>query len=435
MKSRAELHRLKLERLQKEEAFFDKLHLIHVETTQCIPCLTPLDTSGATTLMVSSGSTQEQQEVQEQQLQFLNQLSNQTDLTQHYPPRPSLLPPLASATLPSGSLKYFRRLKKKEEVKDIEEKIMKIESSEDQEIIRRDNTSTCIVQEKALVEVKEETEEEKKLRHKIRRAESTAVATLPIQQRGYGTKKLNLSTSTSIVIPSDTQQIPVGTSSESCPSSYYTPPLWLSMPQLSHLSDSIQSNKRVSLDLVSHVPTLRFIQSKYLLVNPVFTIGTSPTCDCVVAVDSILSKDLQTQDRRHIRHISPIHCVLYTTSLLSEEYLHDIPFQRISSTALLPPTPSSPSTHSPSKRELFRSHANTTTSTPSVNVTAVDNHSLWGSYVVSMNGVSKISTTIPKASTLHSGDLLCLGLVRNGPKTMSPVEANKAMIVFRVRIE
>lgn len=65
--------------------------------------------------------------------------------------------------------------------------------------------------------------------------------------------------------------------------------------------------------------------------------------------------------------------------------------------------------------------------------TVLDNHSMWGTYLVSAAGVTKISTVSRHAMVISPGNLLCLGLCRNGPKNMLPSEANQALIVFRLR--
>jgi hypothetical protein len=138
-----------------------------------------------------------------------------------------------------------------------------------------------------------------------------------------------------------------------------------------------------------------------LLSETRFLIGTSTSCDCVVTPDPSLASQLSLLDPRDICHIASIHAVISIT-------------QPHASSAHTSPSAPSPS---------------------DLSVTIVDNHTLWGTYVVSRNGVEKVTTVVTRGHSLHSGDLLCLGLVRNGPKLMSSVDANKALLVFRVRIE
>lgn len=66
--------------------------------------------------------------------------------------------------------------------------------------------------------------------------------------------------------------------------------------------------------------------------------------------------------------------------------------------------------------------------------TIVDNHTIWGTYLVSVAGVRKVPTiTSGYTQTLFSGDLLCIGVRWRGPETLSAVEASSAVMVYRVR--
>lgn len=406
MKSREELYKLKLARLQKEENFFDKLHTIHAETLQCLPCLTPQNIT-----LTSSPHTS----LDEKQTQFITDLTEKTDPVIHFP---RVLPPVTRAHLPSASLKYFRHLKKKKDTESVKEEESQNESHE-VNLVEKTKSHEIVIEVG-----KSEEEKGTELRSRLKETKS-----LVPQSLGYATKKKAHVFSSQLPPLSPPKQ---SSSSSSGSPKYYIPPSWLSIPQLSHLSDSIQSNKLVTLELVSHVPFLHLSQSVYHLRDSLFTIGTSPTCDCIVSVDQSHSSLLQTNDPRQICHISSIHSVIYT-SLISGEYQqneHHLTLSRSFTESdqghahLRPP------------RDDFSDYPSLSLLKPtSVTISIVDNHTLWGTYVVTMSGVQKVSTVVTKGYYLQSGDLLCLGLIRNGPKTMSSVDANKAMVVFRVRIE
>jgi hypothetical protein len=427
MKSREELYKLKLARLQKEENFFDQLHAIHSETLRCLPCVTPEPQNISSLQHLSS--------LGENQTKFITALTEKTDPVIHLP---RVLPPVTRAHLPSASLRYFIHLKKKNDEGGVRED--EGEAAQQQPNEKMDRQDEMLIgREKSF----EETGTER--RQRLKKAESLAP-----QSRGYATKKTAtpLLSSVPASAPAVASQLPplspqkisssLSLNSLSSPSSlaspspaYYNPPSWLSMPQLSHLSESIHSNKLISLELVSHVPSLAFSRSKFHLHDSLFTIGTSPTCDCIVSVDASLSSLLETKDPRQICHISSIHSVI-SFSLISEQYQHHDHRNSASlsvhaSMSHLPSHPPDPSS-SPSSLSS-RPKPN------SVSVSVVDNHTLWGTYVVTMSGVQKVSTVVTKGYSLQNGDLLCLGLIRNGPKTMPSVDANKAMAVFRVRIE
>ena len=72
--------------------------------------------------------------------------------------------------------------------------------------------------------------------------------------------------------------------------------------------------------------------------------------------------------------------------------------------------------------------------TDGTSVTIVDNHTIWGTYLVSAGGVRKVPTvTSGFTQTMSSGDLLCIGVRWRGPETLTPVEASSAVMVYRVR--
>jgi len=63
----------------------------------------------------------------------------------------------------------------------------------------------------------------------------------------------------------------------------------------------------------------------------------------------------------------------------------------------------------------------------------VDNNSRYGTYIVSEKaGATKVSTIVTEGTPLVPGNLLCIGVRRNGGETLSAVEASGACIVYRV---
>ena len=66
----------------------------------------------------------------------------------------------------------------------------------------------------------------------------------------------------------------------------------------------------------------------------------------------------------------------------------------------------------------------------------VDNHTRYGTYVVSeraAGGAAKVSTVVTEGTPLVPGDLLCIGVRKNGGPMLTAVEASGAAIVYRVR--
>jgi hypothetical protein len=459
MKSKEALYQMKLERLQKEERYFDQLQMIRNEAMNCLPSVSPLPLPPLT----DSSST-----ITPDTIEFLKDLTIQTDSTllvssssssSSLPSSSSLssriLPPVTRAHLPRESLKYFIHLKKKSQINDEKVKEKKddhdndfINVIESSPMINGQTTEKIIVTPNMIIESQEDTHR----RHRLRRLESTTNSIS--QSKSYATKKkISLKSELPVVILSSQQDLTTTTPTEPTDSSsavfsssspmkklpphpsYYHSPVWLSMPQLSHLNETIYSNKQLSLDLVSHIPSIQLSQSKYFVSNSTFKIGTSSSCDCIITPDLSYASQLSRMNPRDICHIASIHTILTVT----QQPQHSLHPSSLPSSSLPLFSSSSPSSSSPSS-SLPPSSPPTTSSShlssfSSLSVTVVDNHTLWGTYIVTMNGVEKVNTIVTKGNSLHSGDLLCLGLIRNGPKRMSSVDANKALLVFRIRIE
>lgn len=202
-------------------------------------------------------------------------------------------------------------------------------------------------------------------------------------------------------------------------------PSWLSVPQLTTLSESVQSNMKMYFEVVSKVESVDISSPKFILDKHVIRIGTLGSCDF-----SLRCND-SGGDIRTIRRISRIHCLIYVPLVL-QQYRH---CENISGT-VVPQNGMqlniAAETSSASNIEIQEGSKDEVVTHK--HATIVDNHSAWGTYVVSVNGVHKVPTTIQRALPLVPGDLVCIGVVRNGPQTMSPIDANKALVVFRVRI-
>mmetsp|Transcript_16206 Transcript_16206/g.24415 ORF Transcript_16206/g.24415 Transcript_16206/m.24415 type:complete len:910 (+) Transcript_16206:48-2777(+) len=198
-------------------------------------------------------------------------------------------------------------------------------------------------------------------------------------------------------------------------------PPWMHMPQLVSLSETVQSSHKMYFEVVSKVDEISVSRSKYVLNKHVFRIGALESCDCTLRCEDTGG------DIRYVRRASRIHCLVYVPLVLPQ-------YNQSSRHSKHPPLPpdSQPSAHGITGDDNEEGDDE-----PALhkNVTIVDNHSMWGTYIVSENGVKKVPTVIQKGIPLVPGDLVCIGVVRNGPETMSPIEANKALIVFRVRVE
>lgn len=69
-----------------------------------------------------------------------------------------------------------------------------------------------------------------------------------------------------------------------------------------------------------------------------------------------------------------------------------------------------------------------------VGITVVDNHTRYGTYVVSVReGARKVTTIATDGMPLVPGDLLCVGVRRNGADVLTATEACGASVVYRVR--
>ena len=66
-------------------------------------------------------------------------------------------------------------------------------------------------------------------------------------------------------------------------------------------------------------------------------------------------------------------------------------------------------------------------------ITVLDNTSLWGTYVVNKSGGKKVPSKLTLGMRVEPGDLLCIGVVREGPPELDAKDAGRAACVYRVR--
>ena len=66
-------------------------------------------------------------------------------------------------------------------------------------------------------------------------------------------------------------------------------------------------------------------------------------------------------------------------------------------------------------------------------ITVIDNTSLWGTYVVNKAGGRKVPSKLTLGMQVEPGDLLCIGVVREGPLELEAKDAGRAACVYRVR--
>ena len=205
-------------------------------------------------------------------------------------------------------------------------------------------------------------------------------------------------------------------------------PDWMLMQHRLRLNESIHTQKLVTFEIVSMAKTIELQNSEFIMNKPIVRFGTLDACDYTVKCTNNVGGDIRKE-----RSLSKIHCMIYVP--------------------LIPP--SNPSGIGKGKKlvesggkRYCKSYDSDSDEVDSddesdrlVNskrasqVTIVDNNSCWGTYVVTQSGVKKVPTTIQAGIPLEHGDLICMGITRNGPLTMTAIEANRALLVFRVRTD
>lgn len=163
--------------------------------------------------------------------------------------------------------------------------------------------------------------------------------------------------------------------------SFATPTAWsgAGMPHLrlanAELNTSIYHLEKVSLHGECSCADI------ICLDQAIVRIGTLPSLECTVVSTGAVKRDAQ---------ISKVHCIIYC------------PFAQDADAGIV----------------------------------IVDNNTRYGTYIVSdrgSDGATKVSNIVTEGTPLVPGDLLCIGVRKNGTQTISAVEASGACIVFRVK--
>jgi hypothetical protein len=214
-------------------------------------------------------------------------------------------------------------------------------------------------------------------------------------------------------------------------------PDWMLMQHRLRLNESIHTQKFVTFEIVSMAKTVELRDKEFIMNKPIVRFGTLEACDYTIKCSNNAGGDIRKE-----RSLSKIHCMVY------------VPLVSPRSTADQDNMKKKRTNHSTGgkKKKYVRSYDSDSDDGDSDSdsdeeaerrshekrasqVTIVDNHSCWGTYVVTQRGVRKVPTTIQAGIPLEHGDLICMGITRNGPPAMTPIEANRALLVFRVRTD
>jgi hypothetical protein len=194
-----------------------------------------------------------------------------------------------------------------------------------------------------------------------------------------------------------------------------------------HILSQISHNKNpFYLEIVSMSEKITINMNKVILDKEYYTIGSHDSNDCII---SFIDSKYDQMDIKICKKISRVHCLIFTPLLQhSIETQKKILSKQIKNTNRIKDGYANDSDEEENNidNDIAENNVN-------YYPTVCDNHSVWGTYLVTGRGVSKISTIRHKAMCMCPGDLLCIGLMRNGPQELLPSEANQALIVFRVR--
>jgi hypothetical protein len=190
------------------------------------------------------------------------------------------------------------------------------------------------------------------------------------------------------------------------------------------------------LELISKLEDIR-APGRLPIDRRLIRVGTlADVCECCITLTGAAKRDAL---------VSKVHCVVYNsgdatgTSSSSGSSSRDA-FDNDNDARYLGDDRDS-GMNSRSSGRADRSGTNTdgatTSSTKSTKASAsplviVDNSSTYGTYVVSAGGARKVSTKTTSGMPLQPGDLICIGVTRNGPQELAPIDASNAFIVYRV---
>lgn len=161
---------------------------------------------------------------------------------------------------------------------------------------------------------------------------------------------------------------------------------WASMTHIYSLH-SLHNEAMYSLELVAKHGDITVAQ-RVPLDRPLIRIGTHSSCECVISTSGSAKRDGK---------IAKVHCLLFC------------------------PTYSGSTVLDAANRQV------------SGQLTLVDNSSAWGTYVVSAAGTRKAPVKVTAGLVLTPGQLVCIGVCKDGPSEISATEANQACVVYRVR--
>lgn len=165
---------------------------------------------------------------------------------------------------------------------------------------------------------------------------------------------------------------------------------WSEMQHLGSLH-SLFNLPMYSLEMVSkhgEVDVARQIP----LDKPLVRFGTHSTCECVISLSGITKRD---------KKVSKVHCLFYCPMVGNTDSL--------------------------------RRDGDAASMLSAGLVTLVDNSSVYGTYTVSAGGTRKVPTKMTAGVELTPGMLVCIGVCKDGPASISASQANQACVVYRVR--
>lgn len=188
-----------------------------------------------------------------------------------------------------------------------------------------------------------------------------------------------------------------------------------------YVLNGLQNTPMYSLELVSKQGEVD-VPQRVPLDRPVMRIGTYSSCELCVQSRGVVKREGK---------IAKIHCLLYCP-------MYD---------DAAPRRPHKQRQHPP-QSQLSASGSDASTASAMVTaaadqgvgqrdlhtaLTIVDNHSVWGTYVVSPAGTQKVPSKVTAGAQLQAGLLICIGVCADGPAVIAPTLANQACVVYRVR--
>lgn len=221
-------------------------------------------------------------------------------------------------------------------------------------------------------------------------------------------------------------------------------PDWMLMQHRLRLNESIHTQKFVTFEIVSMAKTITLRDTEFIMNKPIIRFGTLDACDYTIKCSNHNNTSTGTGgggDIRKERALSKIHCMVYVplispmTSPAHSQSRHTKTKTGAKKPKKYRKSYDSDSSDSECESDSDEEAEKQSHAKRASQVTIVDNHSCWGTYVVTQQGVKKVPTTIQAGIPLEHGDLICMGITRNGPNVMTAIEANRALLVFRVRTD